>query len=121
MRVAESENRERGRSMKVGIFGSGEVAQSLGAGFIKHGHTIVMGTRDPEFPHARLVKAFNSVGSDLMVNPQLSGGPPASSSRWPSSGASRVSSATSGHTLSRFCDSDRLTCVRPVVVGANWA
>jgi predicted dinucleotide-binding enzyme len=28
------------------------------------------------FPGARLVKAFNSVGADLMVNPQLPGGPP---------------------------------------------
>ena len=29
-----------------------------------------------EFPGARFVKAFNSVGSDLMVDPQLPGGPP---------------------------------------------
>jgi 8-hydroxy-5-deazaflavin:NADPH oxidoreductase len=29
-----------------------------------------------EFPEARLVKAFNSVGSALMVNPQLKGGRP---------------------------------------------
>lgn len=29
-----------------------------------------------EFPAARFVKAFNSVGSGLMVNPQLKGGPP---------------------------------------------
>ena len=32
--------------MKVGILGSGEVAQTLGAGFIKHGHTVMLGTRD---------------------------------------------------------------------------
>ena len=29
-----------------------------------------------EFPAARFVKAFNSVGSDVMVNPHFEGGPP---------------------------------------------
>jgi len=33
--------------MKVGVIGSGVVAQTLGAGFLKHGHTVTMGTRDP--------------------------------------------------------------------------
>jgi predicted dinucleotide-binding enzyme len=32
--------------MKVGILGSGEVAKTLGAGFQKHGHTVMLGTRD---------------------------------------------------------------------------
>jgi predicted dinucleotide-binding enzyme len=32
--------------MKVGILGSGDVAQALGAGFIKHGHEVTLGTRD---------------------------------------------------------------------------
>jgi len=32
--------------MKVGIIGSGAVAQSLGAGFLKHGHDVMLGTRD---------------------------------------------------------------------------
>jgi hypothetical protein len=32
--------------MKVGIIGSGVVAQALGAGFLKHGHETMMGTRD---------------------------------------------------------------------------
>jgi len=31
--------------MKIGIIGSGAVAQSLGAGFIKHGHDVMLGTR----------------------------------------------------------------------------
>src|SRR5258705_2489857 len=149
--------------MKVGILGSGDVAKRLGSGFLKHGHAVVMGTRDPgklsdwlkdhegaragsfaeaaafgelvvlavkgsvafdvlraagagamagkpvidttnpiadappvngvlkyftnlddslmerlqrEFAGARFVKAFNSVGNDLMVDPQLAGGPP---------------------------------------------
>ncbi len=33
--------------MKVGILGSGEVAQVLGAGFLKHGHEVRLGTRTP--------------------------------------------------------------------------
>jgi len=32
--------------MKVGILGSGGVAQILGAGFLKHGHEVTLGTRD---------------------------------------------------------------------------
>lgn len=34
--------------MKVGILGSGVVAQVLAAGFIKHGHQVTIGSRDPE-------------------------------------------------------------------------
>ncbi len=33
--------------MKVGILGSGGVAQFLGAGFLQHGHEVTLGTRDP--------------------------------------------------------------------------
>ena len=149
--------------MKVGILGSGDVAKSLASGFLKHGHSVVLGTRslaklsewagqhpaarigsfadaaafgevivlavkgsvaadalhgagagnlegkpvidatnpiadDPpengvlrffttlddslmerlqrEFPGARFVKAFNSVGSDCMVDPKFAGGRP---------------------------------------------
>jgi predicted dinucleotide-binding enzyme len=32
--------------MKVGVLGSGPVAQVLGAGFIRHGHQVMLGTRD---------------------------------------------------------------------------
>lgn len=149
--------------MKVGILGSGGVAEVLASGFLKHGHAVKVGSRSPEklegwraknpggetgtfaeaaafgdllvlavkgtaaadalglagatnlagktvidacnpitdgppvngvlelftprnqslmeklqaeFPAAHLVMAFNSVGSGLMVNPQLPGGPP---------------------------------------------
>lgn len=149
--------------MKVGVLGSGMVAQTLGAGFLKHGHEVMLGTRDAsklaewagkhagakvgtfaetasfgevvvlavkgtvaaealrgagagnlsgkvvidatnpiadlppengvlrfftsldeslmerlqkEFPDARLVKAFSSVGSACMVNPQFKDGRP---------------------------------------------
>jgi predicted dinucleotide-binding enzyme len=34
--------------MKVGILGSGEVGRVLAAGFLKHGHTVIVGTRTPE-------------------------------------------------------------------------
>jgi predicted dinucleotide-binding enzyme len=48
--------------MNVGILGSGIVAQTLGAGFLQHGHTVLLGTRDPaklaawhtDHPKARL-------------------------------------------------------------------
>jgi predicted dinucleotide-binding enzyme len=33
--------------MKIGILGSGEVAKTLGAGFKKHGHDVMLGSRDP--------------------------------------------------------------------------
>ena len=33
--------------MKVGVLGSGDVAKVLAGGFLKHGHLVVMGTRDP--------------------------------------------------------------------------
>lgn len=32
--------------MKIGILGSGSVAQTLAAGFVKHGHEVTLGTRD---------------------------------------------------------------------------
>jgi predicted dinucleotide-binding enzyme len=34
--------------MKVGIIGSGDVARSLGSGFIQLGHSVKLGTRDPK-------------------------------------------------------------------------
>ena len=34
--------------MKVGILGSGIVGRVLGAGFLKHGHPVMIGTRDLE-------------------------------------------------------------------------
>lgn len=33
--------------MKVGILGSGTVGQTLAAGFLKHGHDVIIGTREP--------------------------------------------------------------------------
>src|SRR5215470_17584119 len=33
--------------MKVGVLGSGAVAKVLGSGFLKHGHDVMMGTREP--------------------------------------------------------------------------
>jgi hypothetical protein len=34
--------------MNVGILGSGDVARSLAAGFVKHGYEVMMGTRSPD-------------------------------------------------------------------------
>jgi len=33
--------------MKIGVLGSGDVAKVLGGGFLKHGHDVMMGTREP--------------------------------------------------------------------------
>jgi 8-hydroxy-5-deazaflavin:NADPH oxidoreductase len=33
--------------MKIGVVGSGDVGQVLASGFLKHGHEVVIGTRDP--------------------------------------------------------------------------
>ena len=32
--------------MKIGVLGSGDVAQTLAAGLIKHGYQVMVGTRD---------------------------------------------------------------------------
>ena len=48
--------------MKIGILGSGDVAQTLAAGFLRHHHEVVIGTRDPSklaewakhYPRARV-------------------------------------------------------------------
>jgi predicted dinucleotide-binding enzyme len=162
--LANSQHAElQKHTMKVGILGSGDVAKTLGGGFLKHGHDVMVGSRSPEkladwakqnpkahagtfsdtakfgelivlavkgsvaadalraagatnlagktvidacnpiadvppkngvlsfftgpnesllerlqaeFPTARLVKAFNSVGAGRMVNPQFAGGKP---------------------------------------------
>jgi ketopantoate reductase len=34
--------------MKIGILGSGGVAQTLAAGFLTHGHDVTLGTRHPD-------------------------------------------------------------------------
>jgi predicted dinucleotide-binding enzyme len=34
--------------MKVGVLGSGGVAQTLAAGFLKHGHAVTIGSRSPQ-------------------------------------------------------------------------
>jgi len=36
--------------LKIGVLGSGIVGQTLAAGFLKHGHQLMSGTRDPQKP-----------------------------------------------------------------------
>jgi 8-hydroxy-5-deazaflavin:NADPH oxidoreductase len=49
--------------MKVGIIGSGVVGQTLAAGFVKHGHEVEIGTREP----AKL-KDWSTKSPGLKVN-----------------------------------------------------
>ena len=49
--------------MKVGVLGSGGVAQTLGAGFIKHGHQVMAGTRDAKKLADWAAKSGARVGS----------------------------------------------------------
>lgn len=35
-------------TMKIGVLGSGQVAKVLATGFLKHGHEVMMGSRDPK-------------------------------------------------------------------------
>ena len=49
--------------MKIGILGSGVVAQALAAGFIKHGHSVTLGTRDRD-----KLKEFLSRHKDAKVD-----------------------------------------------------
>jgi 8-hydroxy-5-deazaflavin:NADPH oxidoreductase len=46
--------------MKVGILGSGDVAQALGRGFAKHGHEVMIGSREPK--SEKLVKWMKDAG-----------------------------------------------------------
>ncbi len=53
--------------MKVGILGSGDVAKALAAGFLEHGHEVMLGTRDPAKlkgwnPKARVGSAQETAG-----------------------------------------------------------
>jgi predicted dinucleotide-binding enzyme len=45
--------------MKIGVLGSGTVARVLGAGFVKHGHTVMFGTRTP----VKLADAAKEIGA----------------------------------------------------------
>src|SRR5208283_2566121 len=37
----------REKIMKVGVLGSGDVGKVLASGFVKHGHEVMLGTREP--------------------------------------------------------------------------
>ncbi len=48
---------------KIGIIGSGMVAQTLGAGFLKHGYQVMLGTRDI----SKLAEWQNGAGANALV------------------------------------------------------
>ncbi|MBI5009985.1 MAG: NAD(P)-binding domain-containing protein, partial [Bacteroidia bacterium] len=48
---------------KIGIIGSGIVAQTLGAGFIKHGYDVMLGTRDK----SKLAEWQKGAGAKVLV------------------------------------------------------
>jgi predicted dinucleotide-binding enzyme len=39
--------------MKIGVLGSGNVGKTLAAGLLKHGHQVMLGTRDPQKPEVQ--------------------------------------------------------------------
>lgn len=49
--------------MKVGVLGSGEVGKSLAQGFLKHGYTVMRGSRDPQ----KLTEWKNQAGPQASV------------------------------------------------------
>ena len=57
--------------MKVGVIGSGDVGKALAAGFILHGHEVVIGTREP----AKLAEW-------IAQNPQAKAASSAEAARW---------------------------------------
>jgi len=48
--------------MKIGVLGSGNVGQVLASGFLKHGHQVMLGTRDPQKPDVQIWLKNNSEG-----------------------------------------------------------
>jgi predicted dinucleotide-binding enzyme len=50
--------------VKIGILGSGVVGQTLGSGFIKHGHQVKIGTGNP----SKLNDWLNNSGTSASVS-----------------------------------------------------
>jgi hypothetical protein len=48
--------------MKIGIMGSGSVGRTLGTGLLKHGHQVMLGSRDPQKPEVQRWLEANSAG-----------------------------------------------------------
>jgi len=61
--------------MKIGVIGSGVVGQTLAAGFVKHGHEVVIGTREPaklkqwveKHPSAKVMSFFDAANFGEVV------------------------------------------------------
>ncbi|MEK6985533.1 MAG: NAD(P)-binding domain-containing protein [Candidatus Thermoplasmatota archaeon] len=59
--------------MRIGILGTGGVAQNLGAGFLAKGHEVVIGTRDPKVSAAKTqpdAMGTPGIGTWLKANPK---------------------------------------------------
>src|SRR5208283_2250771 len=54
-------------AMKIGVIGSGDVAKTLGSGFLKHGHAVTMGTPDAaKFGEVVVLAVKGTVAADAL-------------------------------------------------------
>jgi predicted dinucleotide-binding enzyme len=58
--------------MKAGVLGSGLVGRTLAEGFLKHGHEVMLGTRDPGAADIQAWRAKRP-GPRLAPSPRLRG------------------------------------------------
>lgn len=59
----KNHKRTLGDKMKIGILGSGVVGQTLGSGFINHGHQVKIGTGNPN----KLIEWLKASGSNASI------------------------------------------------------
>lgn len=86
--------------MKIGILGSGSVAQTLAAGFLRHGHAVTLGTRDAaklaafiaEHPGAAVASGADAAGFGELIVLAVKGGAALAALR--AAGAQRLAGKT---------------------------
>lgn len=86
--------------MKIGILGSGSVAQTLAAGFLRHGHAVTLGTRDAaklaafaaEHPGAAVASGADAAGFGELIVLAVKGGAALAALR--AAGAERLAGKT---------------------------
>src|ERR1044071_3517862 len=57
--------------MNIGIIGSGDVARTLAGGFLKHGHDVVIGAREPAKLKAWAAENANARGGSFSEEAQF--------------------------------------------------